>query len=252
MEVKCSNCGKIIDKDKYRIEHYKNLFCDKKCKAEWQSRIPPELHPHYKHGLSSGSKFVCVNCKKNGVRKHFKQKYCSVSCQMNYEYKTGTRDKFKITKKANDAVRKNGQPKLKGKPTAMKGKTKANGLYNKSWGFQKGNENIVNKYPEKHPNYILAQKGHRTMPEKIMEKLLIEKNIEYIYNQRIGKYWVDFLLIKNNLILEVDGHHWHQKDNPERDNYLKSRGYDILHWRVTKYSKLQLENSAKEFIKKIK
>ena len=172
--------------------------------------------------------------------------------QMHREYKIGIRDRFTITKKANEFVRKYGQPKLKGKPTHMLGKTKKNGLYKESWGFQKGKDNIINKYTEKHPNYILEQKGHKTAPEKVIEQLLKEKGIKHIFNKRIGTYWVDFLLTEKNLILEVDGNYWHQKDNPKRDNYLKSKGYDIMHWKVTKYSKFKLENSAKEFIKNIK
>ena len=41
--------------------------------------------------------------------------YCNASCQMNFEYKNGIRDKFKITKKANQSVREFGQPKNIGK-----------------------------------------------------------------------------------------------------------------------------------------
>jgi len=44
--------------------------------------------------------------------------------QMHREYANGTRDKFAITKKANEHVRNNGQPKLRGKPSWIKGKTK--------------------------------------------------------------------------------------------------------------------------------
>ena len=59
------------------------------------------------------------------------------------------------------------------------------------------------------------------------------------------------IFIKPNICVEVDGNYWHQTGNVERDNFLKSKGYQILHWRVTKYSRFKLENSAKDFIKTI-
>ena len=63
-------------------------------------------------------KWKCINC--NKIREDYpniakKRKYCSTRCQMFYEYQRGIRDKFKITKKANEKVRKCGQPKLIGR-----------------------------------------------------------------------------------------------------------------------------------------
>lgn len=192
-------------------------------------------------------------------RKQSKKTREKISKSMDEQYKKGIRDKFKITKKANEKTRELSrlgehifQKYWRTHKHPLLGRTKAKGQYAEHRGFQKGSENIVNKYPEKHPNYILAQKGHKTQPEKVIEKLLIEKGIEYIYNQRIGRYWVDFLLSKKNIILEVDGNYWHQKENKKRDNYLTSKGYKIFHWKVEKYSKLILQKSAEEFIENIK
>jgi len=41
---------------------------------------------------------------------------------MEYEYKNDIRDRISITAKANESIRKNGQPKLKGKPSWNTGK----------------------------------------------------------------------------------------------------------------------------------
>ena len=76
------------------------------CKHEWQSKQRGKLASNYKHGKSKGSKFKCLMCGKEGVRRSYMQKYCTTICQMNYEYDTGVRDKFEITKKANEIRRK--------------------------------------------------------------------------------------------------------------------------------------------------
>ena len=234
------------------------------CGTEFEDKISGDrVTCSYKCGRKSsgkkmkGNKHAQGNKPWNkGLTKETDKRLMSISKksseQMHREYKSGIRDRFEITKKAHEAVKKYGQPKLRGKPGPMLGRTKANGLFAEHSGFQKGKDNFVNKHPEKHPNYIMAQKGHRTQPEKVMEELLKKNKINYIYNKKIGTYWVDFLLPEKNIIIEVDGHHWHQKENKKRDDFLISKGYKVLHWEVKKYSRFILQRNADEFFKKIK
>ena len=56
---------------------------------------------------------------KGRLREH---NYCSISCQMKYEYAHGIRNGKKITRKAHRKVRQIGQPKLKGKSSWNAGK----------------------------------------------------------------------------------------------------------------------------------
>ena len=160
MKVKCSTCGVDLERDKWKIEHYKDFFCSRKCRSEWMKKRPKENHPHYKHSLSRGSTFICIHCGKERIRKGYNQKYCSTSCQLNYEYEHGIRDKKEITEAAHKAckklIEKGGFGFQLNPPSWMKGRTKANGLFPEQAGFQKGEDNIINKYPEKHPNHILA------------------------------------------------------------------------------------------------
>lgn len=73
--------------------------------------------------------------------------------QMIHEYATGIRDRFEITKKANEAVREHGLPKLKGKPTWIKGKTKNNSIQLKRLSeARKGKGNPM--YGKRGWNYI--------------------------------------------------------------------------------------------------
>ncbi len=234
----CETCGKVFEVPLY-WNYVKN--CSKKCgrKAQAKKMI------NNTHGFQKGHKI-------GKGRKLSKLTREKVSISMKEQYMTGIRDKKTITKKANEAVRKYGQPKLRNKPSWIKGKTKANGSYPNHIGFKKGKENVVIKYPKKHPNYILAQKGHKTQPETVMEDLLIKNNIYFKFQVNIGKYWVDFLIPENKIILECDGDYWHKKPNYERNDFLKSQGYIVLHWHIKKYSSLQIKESAIKFLEENK
>jgi len=66
--------------------------------------------------------FTCLYCKTTQNKRRHKQKYCNASCQLRYEYTNGIRDKFKITKKANEEAIKKGLEKFKTNPTITIGK----------------------------------------------------------------------------------------------------------------------------------
>lgn len=95
---KCFYCGKEIKKKKEWSEKtYKKIkYCSRKC--------------FFKANKSKEKRFfICPNCKirinvdypyQAKPRKHLKMKYCSPKCQMEYEFKTGMRDKKEIIKKA--------------------------------------------------------------------------------------------------------------------------------------------------------
>lgn len=71
----------------------------------------------------------CAYCKKLLERIPSRAKgknYCNANHQMRYEYDNKIRDKKTITKKANESVRLHGIPKLRGRETWIKGKTKEN------------------------------------------------------------------------------------------------------------------------------
>ncbi len=82
-----------------------------------------------------------------------------------------------------------------------------------------------------------------TLPEKIVENLLLELKINYKKKINIGYYNCDYVV--NDIIIEVQGDYWHgnskiyndfdniQQKNIKRDNrkfkYLSSNGYKILY-----------------------
>lgn len=59
--------------------------------------------------------FSCLHCQTTQERRRHKQKYCTASCQLKFEYANGLRNRDTITRKAHDAIREKGFPERKGK-----------------------------------------------------------------------------------------------------------------------------------------
>lgn len=99
-------------------------------------------------------------------------------------------------------------------------------------------------HPETHPNRRLA--GNRksmSYPEKIAFDYLTQQGIEFEHNKKVGKYYPDFIL--GNLIIEIDGEHWHDKENDAiRDEELNKLGFNVI--RIS--TKEHIENRLKEIL----
>jgi very-short-patch-repair endonuclease len=87
---------------------------------------------------------------------------------------------------------------------------------------------------EWNPGYIgnKIKTGHRTDIEAMAEQVLRQLDIPYKFEQKIGRYYADFVLDTLGVILECDG--WQhqlpgrsQKD-AEKDAYLTSRGWIVV------------------------
>ena len=91
---------------------------------------------------------------------------------------------------------------------------------------------LYKNHPEKHPNYIMAQKGHESLLEKLMKGELENRDIKFTKQEHIDKFWVDFAIPDLKIAIECDGEYWHQDKEKEinRDNIIKSYGWDILHF----------------------
>jgi len=78
------------------------------------------------------------------------------------------------------------------------------------------------KYPEKHPNRILANNRIKmSFPERMVYDYLKKEEISFIHNAPILKYFVDFLI--GNVGIEVDGEKWHDKiKDSNRDSEILS------------------------------
>lgn len=173
-------------------------------------------------------------------------------------YRLGKMNKKLITKKANKAnikkvkngthhlLSKNrtiicpwkGQTKHTNEKLAMmSGKTKKT---NTESGHLKrlaaiGREKLNNYY--KTHERKASKRKIPTMIEKIMNNALIKngyiENVDYIRDMPIKKYRADFCLLKHNIVVECNGHHWHStaeatERDRKRDKELAEIGYTTI------------------------
>lgn len=88
VKYNCDCCGKESECPKFHYNRYKNHFCSKKCKAEWQSiHKSGENSPIWKYGEIT---YQCDMCEKNNTtsvadyNKH-KNHFCSKECKAEWQ-----------------------------------------------------------------------------------------------------------------------------------------------------------------------
>jgi very-short-patch-repair endonuclease len=80
--------------------------------------------------------------------------------------------------------------------------------------------------------------GHRTKPEKIAEQIIQQLGVQYDFEHRFGRYWVDFYLPEYHWVVECDEPYWHNNlRDMKRDQYLRER-YNLI---VTHLKPVELE-----------
>jgi very-short-patch-repair endonuclease len=97
-----------------------------------------------------------------------------------------------------------------------------------------------------------AQGGRKSSLELIVKNELEMLNIDFIEQQRLGRYLVDFYLPESKIVIEADGDYWHNR--PERkqkdikkDQDLKSRGYKVL-----RFKEQDIKNNIKKCMNLLK
>jgi len=76
-----------------------------------------------------------------------------------------------------------------------------------------------------------------TSIETTMSEALTQANIQATEQHRLGKYILDFALVKYQIAIECDGIHWHDADRDAlRDAILASKG-----WLTFRYTDTQIE-----------
>jgi SPP1 gp7 family putative phage head morphogenesis protein len=184
--------------------------------------------------------YCCLKCANHYTAiEQFKDKFqhdirsIKASEQMKREYKNGTRNKFEITKKANERVKELCQQK---KFVLQKPEIRA-----KNWVYKTKEENkeirkkisdyainggaakacAANKSPSK-PQVNLFNKIKKQYKNAILNyPIKIKKNKHFV---------LDIVLPENKINIEYDGSYWHknkQKDL-ERDLLLKEKGWTVI------------------------
>lgn len=94
-----------------------------------------------------------------------------------------------------------------------------------------------------------ASRNLISYPEQFFMGVLLNNNISYIHNKKVGKYFIDFAITDKMISLEIDGKQHQYEDRKKSDN-LKDKYLTELGWKVYRISWKSINNeSGKDYIK---
>jgi|694.fasta_scaffold36060_4 very-short-patch-repair endonuclease len=131
--------------------------------------------------------------------------------------------------------------------------------YNSEIVKEKIRSKIIERYknnPESHPNRRCS-KINETYPERFFREFLTSNNLikdyDFFTQYPVEKYYVDFYFPSINLVVEIDGEQWHDKNSNKeitRENIIK-KYHNIIRFDVKPLLKKQYEKEILNIISKI-
>ncbi len=231
-KYKCLCCNKIF----YSYKKSRN-FCSLKCYHKYRKN-------HQEFGNYKNASIIhnCLYCnKKFIVLKTENRKYCSSKCFQN--------NRSLSVKILNQCVICNNNFYINKGDLKYKGRGETCSVKCRQEFFKLGkyvNCEICKKKIYK-PQWVLNKSKHYFCSKKctykfsyytsnletIIAQLLKTLKIKFIQNEFIGKYNADFYIKHKNILIECDGHYWHNlphiiKKDKEKDKYYKSKKYKVL------------------------
>jgi very-short-patch-repair endonuclease len=194
--VACSNCGCDIIRDIYDARKDKNFFCTRKCESTFRENKSNQLR-------------ICEFCKKEfKCKKHDKLRFCSMSCQSEWQKLTGFG-------KNHPSYKHEITDKIRIKKCECCGKD----MIGTPRRFE------TNRYC----SYSCKTKSNpRTMsfPHLEVIRILKELNVKQESEVELERYSIDCQITNSNLMIEVMGGFWHCDnrlyDSPVSDIQTKS------------------------------
>lgn len=198
----CHFCSNEILVENYKFQRFlrgelKDLFCDKRCLADWQ-RVAFKGENSARFNQSSKN---CLHCKESySVPLSLKDtsKFCSTQCHSNSRVETVSLVCYFC----------------KSDTTKIKSHVKNLSFCDRECytNFLRTDEG--RKLASKNGALsVYSQKSSETKPELMMREYLEKHNIEFVSQYSIGSYVADFYLIETNTVLEVYGDYWHGNPN---------------------------------------
>jgi len=236
--------------------------------------------------------YLAGKCKQCDCLIPYYKKFCSRSCEhrwganrqwANPEHRKnisnkasvqGKRDRYRITKKANEACRqlvKKGRWVLQQEEIREKGRhltntpemrlassvrmRKNNPMHdpNNVERMKKSLNELYELYPEKRLNARMAKhrkSGKMTWIEERMSFLLDKLGIKYVFQYPILRYNVDFAIPALRIVIECDGEYWHRDKRQDiiRQKRIEKEGWFVLRYTGTKINQC-LEEIEEELLR---
>lgn len=178
----------------------------------------------------------CANCGERTYHIPSRRKdhnYCSTRCQVLFEYETGTRDPYKITRKANEVTRqlvKEGKHPLCSLENHIKARREL------------GRRHYGRTWLEERIGWALTQLGI-----EFEKQYPVKHGIDSLGRNRY--YFVDFIVTGSNVAIECDGKAWHKDE--AKDNLRQSQ-IENLGWRFIRFSEDEINENVMGCAHKIK
>ncbi len=241
----CHQCDKEIVVPNYKFRkflngEFKNLFCDRKCQANWQSVNWKGENNHNYNSIKKNCEF-CGEEFTTPKKKEKTAKYCSKNCRV----------EGRIIREEVDCNYCG--TTFSKKPSLIRGMNFCDRECSSEWNSKFNNRQVeieciicdrifkvqrdrkdtakscskechyrwISEYyakteeGQKHYrnlgiNTTLNQKYSETKPERIFKEFLIHNNIKFISQYLMyDKFIVDFYLPEKNMVIEVFGDYWH-------------------------------------------
>lgn len=215
MKTDCQGCGKSIP--------FGLKYCNQKC--QWMNK-------EHRTNVAQKNRELMLTQYAEGIRDgvagtraaHAKVRELIASGQFDHERPSGA---------ANGAC----QPEARRKNRLSKLGTNNPAIKSAILGHMNGKRlaEYIRVNPDKHANYICAQKGHKTQIERLMGEALVRLGIDAHFNYPEGGKWIDWAVVDKKVAIECDGAYWHkdkEKDNA-RDVFLQNRGWTVLRFSDT-------------------
>lgn len=208
-DIKCKTCKKTIYQPKHYSDKKRGFYCSMECRDKNKSIDK-----------------ICINCKKlftvpKSIMNRFH--YCTLECKRTQiTYKTCKKcKKIFIGSKEKERYHCSRQCAF---PTMRKKCKNCNIDFIFSGVGKVGDNRFFCSF-----SCYRGYQGETSIEKKTREAL--EKNkIDFIQENKIGRYSIDFFLPKYNLCLEVDGSYWHRDPTKDikRDSFLTKKGFHVL------------------------
>ncbi len=176
----------------------------------------------------------CASCGKETYHipsRRRERNYCSIHCQLTYEYKNGVRDPYETTMKSHETTRKlinNGNHPFQRTEVHIKAQREC------------GRRNYGRTWIEEKMGWALTKLGI-----KFESQSPIQYGLDIL--GRVRYYFPDFALVDNHILVECDGKQWH---SPKRDNLRQSR-LEELGWRILRFPEDEIKNNVMECALKV-
>lgn len=222
VSLTCERCGKIFERDAFLANRSKLKFCSRECyqlirKAEWVQ-------------------VSCARCQRQvTVRAIYvargQYKYCGDDCRRNA--KTTAEEREKVCLTCGCYFRATG-------PSARYSRRRHCSLL-----CRQRRPYVTCAYCGRHfkdkPRPVRSKyctrscyrRATMSLPQRVAKLALEAMGVVFEFERKLGRYYVDFLLPRHGLVIEVDGEYWHalpriRARDALKDAYCTALGYTVV------------------------